>query len=231
MPLYGSYLAEAQYRFNRRFNLASIVARFSQWTFTEQDMITRFGGGMAEKFFFDAGRFEFHLHESHLLNHLLQFDVKPFGVNQHVIEQVVFRAKRLPTGWSMSSDARIGEERWKISWTALNLAAASLMNEPFSTAVRFGLESGWLDQVRKEERELAAYGAAPQKELGNRSPNQIAKIGLGAYEVPGHRICVVRPRGYGDQAAKATLLARAESQHRVPLVSRERRKPGRSEAT
>ena len=140
---------------------------------------------MAEQFFFDTGKFQFSLYEAHLVNRSLRFDVKPFNVNQHVIEQFVFRAKSLPRGWSMSSDARIGEERWMISWTGSNLVAASLMTEPFRTAVVHGLEIGWLDRVHKRQLDFAAYKAAPQQELGNRSPNQIAKMGFGAYEVLG----------------------------------------------
>lgn len=140
---------------------------------------------MDDRFFFDVGKFKFALREAHLTEKYLRFDVMPFGVRQDAIEPVVFSSGKLPKNCKMSSDAAIGEERWKITWTGGNLKIASLMKQPFSHAMVFGLEAGWLSKVRKRERARAIWRAAPQVALGNRSPNQIAELGSGAYEVTG----------------------------------------------
>ncbi len=140
---------------------------------------------MDDRFFFDVGKFEFSLREAHIVEKYLRFDVKPFGVRQDVIEPVLFSSGKLPKNCDMTSDAFIGEERWNLSWSGSNMKIAGLMKQPFSTALVFGLEAGWLAKVRKRERANAIWRAARQKALGNRSPNQIAEMGFGAYEVTG----------------------------------------------
>jgi hypothetical protein len=168
---------------------------------------------MTDRFFFNAGKFRFHLHDANLSERKLRFDVQPFGVDQLLIEQVVFRSKKAPRSFAISSDARIGEERWIITWVGSNLQAASLMNEPFCTAVRDGLEAGWLAKTNKHQRELAAWRTTPQRELGNRTPKQIAEMGYGAYEVVGYGFVWFGQEG-GDIQFQEQPYFRTESLNR-----------------
>lgn len=140
-----------------------------------------------DKKFTHAKGLDFAFHQVHMGEHFFEIDVRQTFTNEAKIAALVFKSGKIPQGSKLSPEIRIGEERWRITWTGNDLAFASLLRNPFGTILTrpSAFTKGWRDRARVRAETLEEWRGTPQRALGGWTPRQIVAKGKGPYEILG----------------------------------------------
>lgn len=140
-----------------------------------------------EKEFTRAKGLDFAFHQVHMSDRYFEIDVKQAFSDEAKIAKLVFRSGEVPEGSTLRPEIRIGEERWRITWTGNDLDFASRLRNPFRTILTqpWSYTKGWRDRAQERAEALQVWRTTPQLRLGGRTPRELVAKGSGPYEILG----------------------------------------------